>query len=147
MECHGGEVRGAAPCAPVPVHALQQVEERPGVEAGLKEREGDEPEDEKKYILCRFCRNAVTSDDLRIEMDGSHEHSFMNPAGIVFRIGCFSMAGGCLIMGIPTTEYTWFPGFAWCYVVCSSCLTHLGWHYRSGATGFFGLILDRLAVQ
>lgn len=144
MECHGEDVRAGAG-ADLPFALLQQVEERPGIDITQKEKEGDNPEEDKKHILCRSCKSAVTSDDMRIEAGGSHKHSFVNPAGIVFCIGCFSGAGGCLVMGIPTTEYTWFPGYAWCYVVCSSCLTHLGWHYRSGADGFFGLILDRLA--
>lgn len=143
MECHGEVDLVGGGATPLPFGALQQVEERPGVDIVSVEKDGGEPEEEK-YILCRSCGNAVTSDQLRMEAGGSHEHTFVNPAGVMFRIGCFSGAGGCLITGIPTTEYTWFPGFAWCYVVCSGCLTHLGWHYRSGASGFFGLILDRL---
>jgi hypothetical protein len=63
---------------------------------------------------------------------------------MIFNVGCFSNARGCLEMGEFTDEFTWFPGYAWCYLICSSCKSHLGWRYRSHDGGFFGLILDLL---
>ncbi len=58
--------------------------------------------------------------------------------------GCFSDASGCLVYGIPTSEYTWFTGYRWNYAHCAACLSHLGWFYQSDSDGFFGLILDKL---
>ena len=78
-------------------------------------------------------------------VQGSHEHRFMNPAGLVFHFGCFAEAIGCLIVGPDSLEYAWFPGFAWRYALCASCGEHLGWQFRNGETDrFFGLILNRL---
>jgi hypothetical protein len=69
----------------------------------------------------------------------------MNPAGLLFHIGCFAEAIGCTVVGPDSPEYPWFAGFAWRYAQCGSCGRHLGWHFRSaGKPGFFGLILDRL---
>jgi len=96
-------------------------------------------------ILCGFCLEPITAQHLRISVNGEHRHTFTNPAGIVFEIGCFSDAPGCRTMGVPTTEFTWFPGHSWNYAYCASCGTHLGWYFTSGeGGGFFGLILARL---
>lgn len=69
----------------------------------------------------------------------------MNPAGLLFHIGCFAEAIGCTVVGPDSLEYPWFAGFAWRYAECGNCRCHLGWHFRSeGRPSFFGLILDRL---
>ncbi len=99
----------------------------------------------EKPILCGSCRHAVTSRAASIEVNRSHEHTFYNPTGVVFRIGCFSMAKGCLTVGEPTLEFTWFPGFSWTYAHCGKCHIHLGWLFASEQEGsFFGLILNKL---
>jgi len=100
-------------------------------------------------IRCAHCGQQVSTADQRIDQAGSHEHRFGNPAGIVFRIGCFRHAPGCRRVGEATLQWTWFPGHAWSLALCIKCGTHLGWSYGPGATGaaFFGLILDRLAEQ
>lgn len=110
------------------------------------DEEGEEPE-EPRSLACKTCGIVITSQEHGIEVGGSHRHTFINPGGIVFRIGCFSMASGCYITGESTGEYTWFPGYVWCYVICSGCFSHLGWHYSTGDGGFFGLILDRLVMR
>jgi hypothetical protein len=95
-------------------------------------------------ILCRQCGNKVTSPDCIIAVDGSHQHTFTNPAGVVYDIGCFSFADGCFIHGEPTFEHTWFEGFCWNFSLCSHCFSHLGWFFNGGEESFFGLIVDRL---
>ncbi len=79
-----------------------------------------------------------------ITIQGQHSHTFTNPAGILYTIGCFSKADGCIVHGMPTTEFTWFEGFRWSIALCGGCLIHLGWFYQSGSEAFFGMILDRL---
>ncbi|MDM8517965.1 cereblon family protein, partial [Desulfobacterales bacterium HSG16] len=60
-------------------------------------------------------------------------------------IGCFSAAFGCARSGVPTSEYTWFAGFSWCFAMCSKCQIHLGWHFLAeGDKNFYGLILNQL---
>ncbi len=106
----------------------------------------DENETEKEdYIICRACGNVIASPDEQMEVDGKFSHTFTNPAGIAYKIGCFSNAKGCVNFGEPTSDFTWFPGFDWCYALCSNCFSHLGWHYSSGDSSFFGLILDNIA--
>ncbi|MGD8992489.1 MAG: cereblon family protein [Desulfobacterales bacterium] len=100
---------------------------------------------EEEYILCRQCRQAITRPAERITVQGSHQHTFANPHGIVFEIGCFKAAQGCGYAGPPSTEFTWFSGYAWRVGFCSICLTHLGWIFIAGSgDSFHGFILDRL---
>lgn len=116
----------------------------PDAAADTLTREDDEAARERR-LLCRKCGHAITSRGRAIVSDGSHVHVFTNPAGLTFRIGCFSDAPGCLLAGEPTTEFTWFPGHAWSFALCAGCGAHLGWYYDSGSGGFFGLILANLA--
>jgi len=105
-------------------------------------RSSQQPE---RDLYCFICGTAITHDRERFAVQGSHEHTFTNPAGYVYRIGCFRAAPGCLETGEFTEAYTWFTGCAWRYALCSSCRVHLGWAYRGNEEErFYGLILDRL---
>lgn len=108
------------------------------------------PSDEKApqeeiYILCRDCLHPVTRPADRISVQGRHRHTFANPHGVVYEIGCFRSAPGCGLIGPASDEFTWFPGHRWRVGLCAACLVHLGWVFLPEAgAGFFGLILDRL---
>jgi hypothetical protein len=109
-----------------------------------KEAEERSP-DEEKYILCRQCHQAITKPADRIVMQGSHRHTFANPHGIVFEIGCFRSVKGCGYAGPASDDFSWFAGYSWRVCICTMCLTHLGWMFsRLGGDVFHGLILDRL---
>ena len=112
-----------------------------------KEAESPSPEEEE-YILCRQCHQAITEPAERIAMQGSHRHTFANPHGIVFEIGCFTAVKGCGHAGPPSDEFSWFAGYSWRVAVCFMCLSHLGWFFSSsGKESFHGLILDRLITR
>lgn len=105
------------------------------------------PEDipEEDWILCRQCRSRISRPSESTQVNGAHQHTFANPSGIVFEIACFLNAMGCLPSGPPSTDFTWFSGHSWQVVVCSHCLTHLGWRFVSSmGNHFYGLITDRI---
>lgn len=93
---------------------------------------------------CAACGLRITTESARFEMSGAHQHTFVNPHGHVFQIGCFRHAPGCAPHGAASNFFSWFPGYAWRVVVCSACKVHLGWSFGVPAD-FWGLILDRLA--
>jgi hypothetical protein len=100
-----------------------------------------------KKILCRHCHDAITTTADIVEVQGSHEHTFANPDGVLFEIGCFRTAPGCAHIGRVTEKWSWFRGFRWQAALCGGCLTHLGWLYLSdGGARFHGLIFDRLLL-
>lgn len=103
------------------------------------------PEEEELWIACRSCHQLLTRPSHRVAVHGSHQHTFANPGGVVFEIGCFRSVKGCQLTGPPSTDFTWFSGHSWQIAICSACQTHLGWLFKSQNDGpFFGLILDRL---
>ena len=95
-------------------------------------------------LVCARCRNLVTSRASAMSMGGSHAHTFANPHGLEFRIGCFADAPGCREVGEESGYWSWFPGFTWRVSLCRHCGEHLGWLFRSADARFFGLILDHL---
>ncbi|MEJ5358272.1 MAG: cereblon family protein [Desulfobacterales bacterium] len=100
---------------------------------------------EEPWIRCRACGAGIARPVDRIAVGGRHRHRFANPYGIVFEIGCFAAADGCVPVGTPTEEFTWFSGHRWQVALCAACRTHLGWRFAPAAgNGFFGLILERL---
>ena len=104
---------------------------------------GTQPKKEHR-LFCATCRYPVTHQNQRISMQGGHEHRFTNPLGITYSIGCFREAPGCMTMGEPTMEYTWFKGFLWRIALCAHCHAHLGWHFQAEGEYFHGLIINRL---
>ena len=103
---------------------------------------------EERVILCRKCKHHITSQHLATEVEGKHRHTFFNPAGVLFEIGCFSDAPGCLDTGAPTTEFAWFKGCSWQFSFCAVCQSQLGWQFLPEEGGsFHGLILNRLTEE
>ncbi|MFC1516862.1 cereblon family protein [Thermodesulfobacteriota bacterium] len=136
------------PLGPVPAHLLRLPPEKQNVETtenAAKDEASEKESDEEKFLLCRQCHQIITSPAERTVVQGSHQHTFANPHGIVYEIGCFRNVIGCGYAGPATDEFTWFSGFSWRVALCTLCLTHLGWRFVSpGGEGFSGLILDRL---
>jgi hypothetical protein len=97
-----------------------------------------------RLLACAGCRRIITSTSDRINVNGSHEHTFVNPDNERFLIGCFSSATGLRCLGPSTTEFTWFAGYSWQSEVCGGCRNFLGWLYRKGDDRFHGLILAGL---
>lgn len=145
MEC-----RAHSPAQPrPPLSALRNIDDS---NAGI--RAADTPAEELDHggsgphILCVACGSRVARSSHRIAVNGSHEHSFFNPAGLVFELGCFSAAPGCSTTGAACFEFTWFPGHSWQIALCAACRNHLGWRYAApGGSAFFGLILAQLVEE
>jgi len=103
--------------------------------------------DRGRRLICARCRHPITSAGQRIEVNGGHQHHFVNPHGYDFRVGCFAAAPGAVAGGPTTAEWTWFSGFTWQLAHCAACTTHLGWLFRSKSQVFHGLVLDRLVEE
>ncbi len=106
----------------------------------------------RKRLICRFCKYYITTQDALIVRFGSSRHVFFNPQGQLFELDLFSHAPGCISLGIRTTEFTWFPGYAWQVTLCHQCHAHLGWRYSaidstSTTSLFFGLIAGYLEEE
>lgn len=104
---------------------------------------GEESKDER-LIRCAHCGQDITSIRYRLKVNGASQHTFFNPAGIVFQIRCFSRTFGCLASGPSSLDFSWFKGFSWRFLLCSACFSHLGWLFESATTSFSGLICNKV---
>lgn len=108
------------------------------------EAEGEESTDKGKILLCASCGRAITRLSEKTVVHNAHRHSFANPSGLIFEIGCFRAAPGCDYIGPASSEFTWFAGYQWRAALCRGCQAHLGWLFLSSGTSFHGLILSAL---
>ncbi len=97
-----------------------------------------------KTLLCSTCSAVITEQRHAFSINGGHEHTFFNPAGIAFEVRCFLLAPGCLVQGKASTDFSWFDGYRWQYATCGNCLTHLGWFFIARKHSFFSLICNKL---
>jgi hypothetical protein len=131
---------------PAPLQLLERSPRRPrGARRSSEKKAPGEHED--RLLVCVACGLGITSASARTTRSGCHHHTFSNPDGFVFHIGCFATAPGCRAASAPSSDFTWFPGFAWQVATCGGCGEHLGWLFRSAEETFCGLILDRLVEQ
>lgn len=108
--------------------------------------ETDVATEEDDAIYCAACGQLATRGRWRIAMNGDHQHTVFNPAGVVFRVVCFKEAPGVGAVGEPSGEFTWFRGYDWRLALCRGCNVHLGWQYTGEKEPqvFFGLIAPKL---
>ena len=118
------------------------------IESFVEDETEEDILDPESYVRCRQCLNIITHPDERMAVQGSHQHTFANPHGIVFEIGCFKTAKGCGYAGPSSDEFSWFPGYWWRIAVYLRCSMHLGWLFDSpDSDSFHGLILDRILTR
>lgn len=118
-----------------------------GSDPDVAERTSNGDSGNGEVFLCRQCLAVITSTSQKTEINGSHRHSFANPHGMFFEIGCFRHAPGCVYSSDASYEFTWFKGFNWRIAVCRGCLNHLGWLFTSASHSFSGLILENLILS
>ena len=104
----------------------------------------DEEDKEERTLNCKHCGYRITNVNARISISERHAHTFTNPHGFIYRIGCFCEAPGVVPDGPPSNYWSWFPGYQWQIELCKHCMIHMGWHFKSDDDHFYGLILDRL---
>lgn len=130
----------------IPVFALNDMPVSNPVESAAEDTETDGPGNFS--VRCRICGHIVTRAAKSITVNGSHGHTYFNPNGVAFEIGCFSEAPGVRVQGPLSREFSWFGGHGWRYGLCGNCHEHLGWQFVADAGGdFFGLILANLVEE
>jgi hypothetical protein len=120
-----------------PPHAPQVATPKPNSD----ERPARESEDR---LLCVTCSSCVTRRSDAMVVEGNHQHTFVNPHGVIYRIGSFRAAGGATEIGPPSDEFAWFRGHRWRIAICSGCGIHVGWSFRRVESLFYGLVVAQL---
>ena len=128
-----------------PAMVFRESSDKPVTVSSILAKDQDEHEEkEEKILLCKKCNAAIAKEIDRISRAGKHLHTFFNPAGVVYEIGCFRQASGCYAGGPLSKEFSWFADYSWQISFCASCSEHLGWFFSSSEDTFFGLIANRL---
>jgi hypothetical protein len=124
--------------------------DKAGTDAAVREHPGRESATSRggdRILVCVRCGRPITTAGDRIEVDGTHEHTQINPHGFIWTFGCFAQAPGCVPVGAPSREFAWFAGTTWQIEQCGGCRTHLGWQFTSPDRRFHGLISDRIVER
>ncbi|KAM7536542.1 hypothetical protein Aperf_G00000083744 [Anoplocephala perfoliata] len=103
-------------------------------------------------FACSQCRSKISSQNyvICLSTEGSAQ-AYVNPHGFIFDMLTLSTVypGSIGLYGSPSTESSWFPGYAWTIVECAVCGITLGWRFTATTDDlrprlFWGLKRDAL---
>lgn len=94
-------------------------------------------------IICKNCNRVLcgTSQVISISSAGSSAH-YVNSGGYVHDLLTVSRVSSTRPRGLPSAEYSWFPGYKWTILECEGCFHHIGWRFTSSTLlppSFYGL--------
>ena len=77
--------------------------------------------------------------------------TFLNPHGFIHEVVTVRWAENLKVAELSTTEFTWYPGYAWRTAWCASCGAHVGWSFvatgESEPARFWGLRRDAIVEE
>ncbi|XP_047998312.1 protein cereblon-like [Leguminivora glycinivorella] len=85
--------------------------------------------DKSKALCCGSCGAELSrrSHMFAMSSDGVHAN-YTNFGGFMHDVVTVRTATETLL-GPPSAEYSWFPGYTWRVAQCSACGTHVGWRF------------------
>lgn len=88
-------------------------------------------------IWCAACGARISDRGSLFTAPGSETPTrvFANPHGKVFEVLTLRRAERLVAFGRPTSDFTWFAGYAWTVVLCAGCAAHLGWAFHAANSG------------
>ncbi|XP_038054196.1 protein cereblon-like isoform X2 [Patiria miniata] len=102
-------------------------------------------------LTCTDCGQDIAkkSDVFSMSLDGPMA-AYVNPGGFVHDTLTLYRAHNMVLIGRPSQEHSWFPGYAWTILQCRRCTRHMGWKFTAAKRKlkpemFWGL--TRSAVQ
>src|SRR5512147_1658201 len=96
------------------------------------------------HVHCVTCGTALARSSDSIEVVGKHEHVFINPHGLIFRIRCYATAVNVVQVGVPSADFSWFAGMLWQVTQCTGCRSHVGWEFCGQSNRFQTFISDQM---
>lgn len=96
-------------------------------------------------LACNGCRTPITDKaELFCLSRKGPMAAYVNPGGHVHETVTFYKTKNLSLRGRSSTEYSWFPGYAWTIAECKKCRQHMGWKFTAAKKGleptkFWGL--------
>ncbi len=87
---------------------------------------------ENAVLACASCNSHVCLQADTVELSSSKLMAlFTNPVGHMHRLLTVRriLPGSLECVSPPSTEFSWFRGYAWTIVQCASCGAHVGWRF------------------
>ncbi|CAH1784300.1 unnamed protein product, partial [Owenia fusiformis] len=83
-------------------------------------------------LCCKDCGRQITNkkEVFSMTLQGPMA-AYVNPGGHVHETLTVYKAQNLSMVGGPSTEHSWFPGYAWTIVQCAHCHTHMGWKFTA----------------
>ncbi|XP_054164156.1 protein cereblon-like [Oppia nitens] len=82
------------------------------------------------YLCCSECKTKICEkDDVIVMSSNGPQGTYVNSHGAVHEMMTVSKASNLSLYGRPSTESSWFPGYAWTICRCSRCHSHMGWRF------------------
>ncbi|XP_066935165.1 protein cereblon-like [Clytia hemisphaerica] len=83
-------------------------------------------------LACERCKSLITDKDELFSLSKRGPMgAFVNPGGVIHETLTFYKANHLRLQGRATTEYSWFPGYAWTIAICKTCHRHMGWKFTA----------------
>ncbi|KAL4226760.1 hypothetical protein ACF0H5_014740 [Mactra antiquata] len=83
-------------------------------------------------LCCRDCNQQISEMPNVFSMSVSGPLSaYVNPGGHVHETVTVHHATNLNLVGRPSTEHSWFPGYAWTIAQCKRCSNHMGWKFTT----------------
>ncbi|XP_039263434.2 protein cereblon-like [Styela clava] len=81
---------------------------------------------------CMHCGNHITEKKHLFNMSVSGPmDAYVNPSGHIHETLTVYLSQGLVRVSRPSTEHSWFPGYAWTICECASCGRHMGWKFTA----------------
>ena len=76
----------------------------------------------------------------------------VNPGGYTFTVTTALRCTNLTIVSQPSPEFSWFEGYCWEIIVCSTCGSHMGWRFTTTnpnkkPRAFYGLKSDSYSIS
>lgn len=83
-------------------------------------------------LRCKDCNQQIADMSHVFSMSVSGPLSaYVNPGGHVHETVTVHEAENLNLIGRPSTEHSWFPGYAWTIAQCRRCSSHMGWKFTT----------------
>ncbi|KAL6433699.1 hypothetical protein ACFW04_005755 [Cataglyphis niger] len=88
---------------------------------------------EDKIYVCVNCESFIGRQSHMFPMNKEGpQGTYVNPGGIIHETITFYHVQGIMLSdAAPSTEYSWFPGYAWTIAICKGCHHHVGWKFTA----------------